>query len=266
METKICKICGEEKQLSEFYFRKEVNKYRYECKKCMLKKQKQFYEKNPEKLKKKREYLKIWKENNKEKKAESDKQYREKNKDKIKTYKQKYYIDNLEDIKQKQKKYNELNKEKKKIYKHQYYLKYKDEILLKNKTYRKNNKKKLAEYAKKYNYNKRHNNSLYKLKCQIRKNIWACFNKKGYIKNNNTEEILGCTLKYFYLYLLETYKKNYNEKWNEIEPVDIDHIIPLDTAKTEEDVIKLCHYTNLQLLKHLDNLKKSNNLSFELKN
>ena len=40
------------------------------------------------------------------------------------------------------------------------------------------------------------------------------------------------------------------------EKVHIDHIIPLATAKTEEDVIKLCHYTNLQLLKAKDNLKK----------
>lgn len=29
---------------------------------------------------------------------------------------------------------------------------------------------------------------------------------------------------------------------------DIDHIIPLSTAKTEEDVIKLNHYTNLKPL------------------
>ena len=29
---------------------------------------------------------------------------------------------------------------------------------------------------------------------------------------------------------------------------DIDHIIPLSTAKTKEDLIKLNHYTNLQPL------------------
>ena len=36
----------------------------------------------------------------------------------------------------------------------------------------------------------------------------------------------------------------------------IDHIVPLATAQTEEDVIKLCHYTNLQLLTAKDNLEK----------
>jgi hypothetical protein len=29
---------------------------------------------------------------------------------------------------------------------------------------------------------------------------------------------------------------------------DIDHVIPLSTAKTEEDVLRLNHYTNLQPL------------------
>ena len=36
----------------------------------------------------------------------------------------------------------------------------------------------------------------------------------------------------------------------------LDHIIPLSTAETREDVFKLNHYTNLQPLWATDNLKK----------
>jgi hypothetical protein len=40
----------------------------------------------------------------------------------------------------------------------------------------------------------------------------------------------------------------------------IDHIVPLSSAKTEEDVIKLCHYSNLQPLWSIDNYKKGNKI------
>jgi hypothetical protein len=40
----------------------------------------------------------------------------------------------------------------------------------------------------------------------------------------------------------------------------IDHIIPLSSAKTEKEMYKLCHYTNLQPLWAFDNLSKGSKI------
>ena len=80
------------------------------------------------------------------------------------------------------------------------------------------------------------------------------FKIKNIKKSYKTEDILGCSFDEFKLYLESKfedwmtwdnrglYNGELNYGW------DIDHIIPLSTAKNEEDVIRLNHYTNLQPL------------------
>ena len=64
---------------------------------------------------------------------------------------------------------------------------------------------------------------------------------------------------FFISYLIQTYENRYHIKWDwkYLKSVHIDHKIPLKEAQNEEDIIKFCHYTNMQLLKAKDNLKKS---------
>ena len=78
-----------------------------------------------------------------------------------------------------------------------------------------------------------------------------------------TEEIIGMDIDEFVSYLLQTYKDFYGYEWDRKEKVHIDHIIPICTAKSEEDVIRLCHYTNLRLLNAFDNLSKSDKIDWE---
>lgn len=143
----------------------------------------------------------------------------------------------------------------------------KEKIKLYMQTYMSNwrskNKEKIKEYYTKDN-KKRSNDVFLHFKDTIRHEILRCFKTKGLVKNKKTEEIINLPLNIFYNYLLQTYKNNYGYEWDGKEKVHIDHIIPLSKAHTEKDVIKLCHYTNLQLLKAKDNLKKYNKLNWEL--
>jgi hypothetical protein len=50
--------------------------------------------------------------------------------------------------------------------------------------------------------------------------------------------------------------------WDNQGKWHIDHIIPLSSGKTEDDIIKLCHYTNLQPLWAIDNMKKGSKTPF----
>ena len=55
MITKICSICGLEKLLTDFYFRKDKNDYRHDCKECGKKRDKRKRE-NPEYYEIRKEY------------------------------------------------------------------------------------------------------------------------------------------------------------------------------------------------------------------
>jgi len=85
------------------------------------------------------------------------------------------------------------------------------------------------------------------------------FLKKEKIKKSNkTFELIGCTPQS----LKEHLEKQFVEgmTWNNRNEWHIDHIIPLSSAKSKEEIYKLCHYTNLQPLWAEDNLKKSNKI------
>ena len=173
--------------------------------------------------------------------------------------------------------YRLKNREKQINYMKEYYKKNKEELLQKSKTYRENHKeeKRLNDKFYRETHKKERNKKqlqrkesdpVYKLKCSVRCVLKDSFRRKKLKKNMKGEKILGCTIEYFINYLIKTYENNYKEKWDwkYLKDVHIDHIIPLASANTEEEVIKLCHYTNLQLLKAEDNLNKKDKLDWRI--
>ena len=95
--------------------------------------------------------------------------------------------------------------------------------------------------------------------------------RKGYSKKTRTYEILGCSFEDFKLYLESKFESwmtweihgKYNGEFN--YGWDIDHIIPIDSALNEEDLIKLNHYSNLQpLCSKINRDIKVNNIIYEI--
>ena len=176
-------------------------------------------------------------------------------------YKKEYYQKTKEHKKQYSKNYRNTHLDLYQNYRNEH----KDEMKIYNQNYYKCNKQKIInlniEYAKK----REKEDLLYKFKKQIRKAIYNSFYRLKYYKIDKTEKIVGINVNNLIEYLLKTYKNNYGYEWDGKEKVHIDHIIPLSIAQTEKEVIKLCHYTNLQLLKEKDNLEKSSKLNWELK-
>lgn len=259
METKICNKCGIEKNIDEFELRKDTGKYRNECKEC------------------KKNYLKKYYQDNRERLIELDKKRYEKNKDKILEYHKIYDLEHKDIIKEKKKKYYEDNKEfflkKQKEYRENHLEQVKaSKQTLKYRTWKKEYRKRYKEEhpekikeATQYFLQRLKNDPIFKLKHQTRNLIKDSFKRRKHYKVDKAEEILGCNIDDFIKYLLTTFKNNYGYEWDGNEKVHIDHIIPLSTAKTESEVYKLCHYTNLQLLKAKDNLEKHDNLDWNLK-
>lgn len=185
----------------------------------------------------------------KECKAEYARQYVIDHREERRAYKKKYWQENKHRLADERKKYRDAHKEDMRIYHKKHY---------------EENKERILDYWYKYKKERLKTDSVYRYKEKIGHFVRCGFYRKGFQKPDTTENIVGCTAEELRTYLNETFYKNYGYEYDGTEPVHIDHIIPLATANTEEEVAKLYHYTNLQLLKAEHNQMKSDKLDFEL--
>ena len=216
-----------------------------------------------------KEYLKKYKEEKKEEIRQKNKLYKEKNKEKIKEKAEIYYLKNKDILLIKKQKYYELNKENIISNNSKYYEDNIEKIKQYQKNYRENNKEYQKVYKKlnkdrinKMEKERKNTEPLYKLICNIRSLICSKIKSNGY-------QILGCSFEDFKIHLENQFTEwmnweNYGNPKDRIfehnKTWDIDHIIPLASATSEEELLKLNHYTNLQPLCSYENrfVKKDN--------
>ena len=220
MEKKICKKCKEEKETCEFGVHNSTK----------------------DKLRTicnecRKIEGKIYRQQNSEARKLTLKNWYSKNPE----YNRNYYLNNTESINKQNKEWYENNKEKHRE---------------NNRNWREKNIERVREY---------HNNLIkYQRKTDpIKQLIFNVRNRISSVLKNKTKssfDIVGCPP----IFLKEHLEKQFTDgmSWENhgLYGWHIDHIIPLASAKTEEEIYKLCHYTNLQPLWAEDNLKKSNKI------
>jgi len=197
------------------------------------------------KKEKQAERSKRWYDENKEKAKATTKQWYADNKAKATAYNKKYRTDNKEKTSAYEKKYREANKEKAASY---------------AKIYNKANKEKLLAQRNKYKKERFKNDPLFKMKCTLRDRTSSALRSKGYKKNSTTQKILGAS----YIIVKRHLHRQFTDgmSWINHGEWHIDHIIPLASATTEAELLKLCHYRNLQPLWAADNFSKGDKLNW----
>lgn len=103
---------------------------------------------------------------------------------------------------------------------------------------------------------------MFNLKSRVRSRVSNIFRRRGWKKTDHCCDLVGCDW--------ETLKKHMEQQflegmsWSNRGQWHIDHRMPLSSAKTLDELKKLCHYTNLQPLWAVDNLAKRDKIPFTL--
>jgi AraC-like DNA-binding protein len=168
-------------------------------------------------------------------------------------YYKNYRINNLDSIKKIKKIWSENNRERVKSKLSKWKEENKSYII----KYRLDNSEKFKIYNKNYSKNRRNSDPLFKLSGNVRNRLIQYLRLTNIRKKNKTFDVVGCSPSELKNYLEKKFTEGMCWELLGVE-IHIDHIIPLSSADNEEEIYKLCHYTNLQPLWAEDNLKKGN--------
>lgn len=184
---------------------------------------------------------KKWYEDNKERLLAKAAEYRKINSDRIKKYQA-----NVSTEKRKQ--YKKSQKHNSSVYIQEY---------------RSRNKDRIAQYTREYNSRSERQTETIRLRGRLRKRMLRAIESNA--KGGSAIKDLGCSIEFLKTYLESKFTVGMSwDNWGH-KGWHIDHIRPLVSfdLTVHEQVKQACHYTNLQPLWAIDNLKKSGKYNAE---
>ena len=288
MISRKCSKCHETKDYK--YFGKDGIKngkqlYKHFCSDCG---KKIYASRSPEKIEKSKKTAIKWREKNKEKIKEVRKKYVEKNKEKIllwhrnnrlknlekfKEYRKKYYAENKveqaeknkiwyqnnkEYCSQRAKKYNYENREKIKKNGERYRKEKGEFCRAMGRDWYQRNKERVIKRTVAYSKKRYQNNFSVRMMHVARARINAMLRRKAIGKFTSTAKLVGCSREELVKYLERQFEPGMTWDNYGIKGWHVDHILPCASFDFNCPVqqVACCHYSNLQPLWALDNIRK----------
>lgn len=110
---------------------------------------------------------------------------------------------------------------------------------------------------------RRESDPIFDIKCRVRTLVSTYIYRRGHARSKRTKEILGIDS---WQQLAIHLEKQFTEgmSWGNRKDWHVDHIVPISSANTEEDVIRLNHYTNLRPIWAKENMSKGASMEYLL--
>lgn len=127
-----------------------------------------------------------------------------------------------------------------------------------SKKYSKENREVVQAKSRIRNLHRRKTDIFFMLCHRLRSRLLTALKNTTWKKNTKFSEYIGCDRETLISHIESQFVEGMT--WDNRSEWHIDHKIPLISAKTEEELYRLCHYTNLQPMWAIDNIKKGGKL------
>lgn len=142
-----------------------------------------------------------------------------------------------------------------------YYRAHSEGIKARVKAYRRSHAPDLMRKALIQQAQRRATDPMFRLRTNMRTRLGTALRAKRLRKGSSTERILGCSWPQLRAHLETQFTSGMT--WANYGEWHVDHIVPLASARTVEELERLGRYTNLQPLWAVDNIRKGDHMPDE---
>lgn len=100
---------------------------------------------------------------------------------------------------------------------------------------------------------------VFALACRVRSQISTSLTDRYWAKHKGAQQILGCTFDEFKAHIERQFLRGMS--WENRGDWHIDHIVPVSSANTRDELLALFHFTNLRPLWAKENIAKLNRIT-----